>query len=181
VNWEAAGALGEIVSAIAVLVTLLYLATQIRQAKEQTKQSNELSRFSAARDLHGQFNDLNRLIATDSSLRQVLVKPGELSVEEREQVYAYAMMFCNVWMSAQAAYDNGLTDESGYAAAAKDVRVEINRWPHFRAGVDQWLSNYPENSHQPIFQPVVTPHPKHQSEPPKWPTETNAPTGSDRL
>jgi hypothetical protein len=56
-----------------------------------------------------------------------------------------------------AAYDNGLTDESGYAAAAKDVRVEINRWPHFRAGVDQWLSNYPENSHQPIFQPVVTP------------------------
>ena len=147
-NWEAVGAFGEILGAIAVLVTLVYLAAQIRQ-------SNELSRFNAAKELVNQFNDLNRLIATDTSLRQVLMKTGELSGEELEQVYAYAMMYCNVWISAQFAYDNGQIDESIYAGAAKDVRVEINRWPHFRAGVDQWLSNYPENHHHAIFQPVV--------------------------
>ena len=33
VNWEQLGAIGELVSGIAVLATLLYLAIQIRQAK----------------------------------------------------------------------------------------------------------------------------------------------------
>jgi len=32
-NWEAAGAIGEIVGAIAVIATLAYLATQIRYAR----------------------------------------------------------------------------------------------------------------------------------------------------
>ena len=31
VNWEAAGAIGELIGAVAVILTLLYLATQIRQ------------------------------------------------------------------------------------------------------------------------------------------------------
>lgn len=36
-NWEAAGAIGEIVAAFAVLVTLVYLAKQIRHSTEVSK------------------------------------------------------------------------------------------------------------------------------------------------
>jgi hypothetical protein len=96
VNWEATGAAGEVLGAIAVLVTLIYLATQVRQ-------SNNLARFNATTEIINQFND------------------------------------------------------ESYAACAKDVRIELARWPTFQQGVEHWLSNYPEHAERPIFQPVVRP------------------------
>ena len=149
-NWEAAGAVGEIVGAVAVLITLVYLAAQI-------KQSNDLARFSASKELMNQFNGLNRLVTTDATLRQTLMKTADLSDEEREQVYNFAMMYCNVWYSMQAAYDNGQIDRELYAAGCKDVQVELDRWPAFRAAVAQWLKNYPEVASHEIFKPAVHP------------------------
>jgi hypothetical protein len=150
VNWEAIGAAGEVLGAIAVFVTLIYLATQIRQ-------SNSLTRFNATTEIVNQFNVLNRLVSTDHALRKVLSKENELSDDEREQVYNFAMMFCNVWVSAQIAHDNNQIEDEIYAACAKDVRIELARWPTFRQGVEQWLSNYPEHSARPIFQPALRP------------------------
>ena len=40
-NWDAAGAIGEIVGAVAVVVTLIYLAIQIRQNTESTRTAAE--------------------------------------------------------------------------------------------------------------------------------------------
>ena len=42
-NWEAIGAIGEIIGAIAVLATLLYLAQQIRQSNRFAIASNEIA------------------------------------------------------------------------------------------------------------------------------------------
>ena len=39
-NWEAIGAVGEVVGAIAVVATLVYLATQIRQNTKTVKNSS---------------------------------------------------------------------------------------------------------------------------------------------
>lgn len=147
-NWDAIGAMGEIFGAIAVLITVAYLAIQVRR-------SNELSRFSSSRDVINQFNELNRLVATDSTLRAALIKTGELSLDEEEQIYNFAMMFCNVWVSVQIAYNNGQIEPELYAAGAKDVLVELDRWPNFRAAVTLWVMNYPENLHLDIFQPIV--------------------------
>lgn len=143
-NWDALGATGEIVGALAVLLTLVYLATQI-------KQSNDISRFNASKEIMNQFNEINRLVATDSSIRHLLMKSGELSVDEREQLYNFAMMFCNIWQTIQSAYDSGQVDVEFYAAGKKDVLVEVDRWPNFRSAVEDWLSNYPEFSDLEIF------------------------------
>jgi hypothetical protein len=148
VNWDAIGALGEILGAIAVLTTVAYLAIQVRR-------SNELSQFSSSRDLLNQFNELNRIVATDSTLRAALMKEDELTADEKEQIYNFAMMFCNVWMSCQIAYDNNQVEPEFYEAGAKDVIIELDRWPNFRAAAIQWLENYPENKHFDIFQPIV--------------------------
>ena len=43
-NWEAIGALGESLSAILVLITLIYLATQVRYAKNAAADANRLAR-----------------------------------------------------------------------------------------------------------------------------------------
>jgi hypothetical protein len=147
-NWDAIGAMGEIFGAIAVLTTVAYLAIQVRR-------SNELSRFSSSRDVINQFNELNRLLTTDSTLRAALMKKNDLNADEEEQVYNFAMMFCNVWMSVQIAHDNGQIEPELYAAGAKDVLVELDRWPNFRAAATKWIVNYPENHHLDIFKPIV--------------------------
>ena len=147
-NWEAIGAVGEVLGSIAVLLTLIYLASQI-------KQSNDLARFNATKEIVNQFNQLNQMVASDASLRSLLGKPSALSSDEREQIYNFAIMWCNVWLSSQIALDNHQIDQETYAACAKDVHVELARWPNFRAGVEQWLGNYPEHAHRQIFQPVV--------------------------
>ena len=43
-NWEAIGAIGEIVGALAVVLTLGYLANQVRHAKEAAADTNRLER-----------------------------------------------------------------------------------------------------------------------------------------
>jgi hypothetical protein len=49
-NWEAIGAVGELVGAVAVVATLLYLAAQIRQ-------NNANQRVSAKQEMTSQFTD----------------------------------------------------------------------------------------------------------------------------
>ena len=47
-NWEAIGAVGESLSAVAVLITLVYLAVQIRQNTHAMK----ISAMTSLRDVH---------------------------------------------------------------------------------------------------------------------------------
>ena len=119
-NWEAIGAVGEVLGALAVISTLLYVAVQIRQ-------TNDISRFNTTKEIMAKFDDLNGRIVGDSSLRHVLMKTDALSEGEQEQVYTFANMFFNTWQMCQSAYDNGLVDEGFYAASKKDVLVELGR------------------------------------------------------
>jgi hypothetical protein len=49
-DWEAIGALGESLSAILVLITLVYLATQVRYAKNAAADANRLARAKGVCD-----------------------------------------------------------------------------------------------------------------------------------
>ena len=149
-NWGALGAIGEICGAIAVLITLLYLATQIRQ-------TNKMARFNTTREIMRQFNDLNRLYATDATIREVVLKKGGLSVEEDEQLYTYADMYCNAWATAQMAFDQGQIDKVLFDAVVKDVQVELNRWPSMRQPAERWLTNYPDMKTYEIFKAIKQP------------------------
>ena len=65
-NWDAVGALGEVIGALAVVVSLLYLAVQIRN---QSKESRLNSVSEAAR----QWNDVLASTASDRALCEVWV------------------------------------------------------------------------------------------------------------
>ena len=49
-NWEAIGAVGELVGAFAVVITLAYLAIQVRYAKMSASDVNRLTRASGVRE-----------------------------------------------------------------------------------------------------------------------------------
>jgi hypothetical protein len=51
VNWDAVGAIGEIVGASAIFVTLIYLAYQIRQARTDASDETRRNRVSGIREI----------------------------------------------------------------------------------------------------------------------------------
>ena len=61
----------------------------------------------AADRLIAGFDQINRLVVTDASVREVLLTGEELSPADKEQLYTFANLYCNMWFSAQNAYDNG--------------------------------------------------------------------------
>ena len=146
-NWDAIGAFGEILGAVAVLLTLIYLATQIRQ-------TNDISRFDTTQDIMNSFDNLNGMVVSDPSLREVLHKTSELTESENEQLYTFANMFCNTWAICQTAYDNGLIERGLFETAKIDVEFELQRWPNFRSCVLLWLARYPEWRESEIFSHV---------------------------
>ena len=50
-NWEAIGAIGEILGAITVVLTLLYLAVQVKYAREATIDANRLNRANGIQSM----------------------------------------------------------------------------------------------------------------------------------
>lgn len=50
-NWDAIGAVGDFVSAMAVVVTLIYLAIQVRHAKTATADQSRIYRATAVREI----------------------------------------------------------------------------------------------------------------------------------
>ena len=146
-NWDAVGAIGEIIGATAVLITLIYVSIQL-------KKTNDISRFNASKEIADSFDNMNQMIVTDPSLRQAIHKTTELSSDEKEQVYAFVNMFCNTWLMIQTAYDNGLLDEEFFKAAKRDVPFELDRWPNVRPFVLIWLDRFPEIKEFEMFSPL---------------------------
>ena len=56
-NWTAISAVADVCAALAVLVTLIYLAIQLRQAKEQIELSSQRHRADAAREVLASISD----------------------------------------------------------------------------------------------------------------------------
>jgi hypothetical protein len=152
-NWDAIGAVGEILGAAAVLITLLYLVKQLRHAIDSSQSSG------TDRLIRG-FDDINRMVVSDADLREVLLKEAELTPSEEEQLYMFAVLYCNIWYSAQTGYDRGEISEEMYATAAHDVLIEVDRlWPRFREQVERWLENYPQIAQSAIFKQLEK-HPR---------------------
>jgi hypothetical protein len=71
-NWEAIGAVGEIIGAVAVLLTLIYLAVQMRQNILLTKATIREYRTDSSQKVIMAFADIADLITKETDL-----SPGE--------------------------------------------------------------------------------------------------------
>jgi hypothetical protein len=50
-DWEAIGAIGEVIGAAAVVVTLVYLAVQVRHAKSATADQSRIYQATGVREI----------------------------------------------------------------------------------------------------------------------------------
>lgn len=68
-NWDAVGAIAELLGAAAVVVSLVYVATQVRESTRQ-------ARRDATRDLATRMSDISLAVASSPELGELLVRGG---------------------------------------------------------------------------------------------------------
>ena len=83
-NWEALGAIGEIVGAIAVVLTVGYLAVQIRQNTQQITENVRSLRVAAFQSIQQSGHQVRaQVLAEAGSALKGLREPESLTPEER--------------------------------------------------------------------------------------------------
>jgi hypothetical protein len=127
-NWEAIGALGEVLGALAVLVTLAYLAVQVRQNTAQQKREELIS------IQHGQ----NALLAQlqDPRVMGSYVRTADNrspTIEDRATAFCWVLQYLNHFQVVHDLHRNGALNEEqyqlwlGYAVAIVSPKG-VRRW-----------------------------------------------------
>ena len=97
-NWDAIGAIGTFISAIAVIISLIYLAVQ-------TKQNTRAMKSASFHQVRVSFSDIPLAIAQDSELVSILARvnsdPDSLT---KEEVIRYEMILLTIIRRAESAY-----------------------------------------------------------------------------
>ena len=115
-NWEAAGAIGEIVGAIAVVGTLGYLALQIRQ-------QNAATNLQIQETILTGFDEPLALIAGDLARADLfnrgLSDPDRLNDEEATQFSALFRLFMNQYLKIHRLHIAGILSEAEWENYAR--------------------------------------------------------------
>jgi len=134
-NWEMIGATGEWAGALAVVITLVYLSSQIRQAKEATRQATEQRRGEVAhRQLqlvveNPEFAELVTRNAGNAQAMDELATHWGCSRAEGHQLVGYYSAWCLSW-------------EEYYLSDSRDLK----RWATVERRIAGQLSNEPGRS-----------------------------------
>jgi len=119
-NWEAIGAVGEIAGAIAVIVTLIYFAIQVRQYSIGMRSATFHTTMQ-------EFNQIN-IAQIDRELAPLLDRgmsdPASLDPTEKYQFGWIMRVYVNIWENMYQQYLQGACPDSywlSYAIQAKTV------------------------------------------------------------
>jgi hypothetical protein len=107
--------LSEIVAAVAVLVTLIYLSIQVRQAKEQIALGGRQARADAAREVLASVSETDYLAPIFGKLGDF--PWGDFGLESKEETARFAA-WCHAWMR---------TEEHNFRALPKSERPSQNQ------------------------------------------------------
>ena len=117
-NWDAIGAIGDFVGGVGVIVTLVYLAVQIRtntsvlrsQAQREMS-SNITSRFFESKEILSAAVKIKNKDGFDT-FSQALMNEYDLTASEAESYWRYQMQ---IWAGLQADFKMGVVDEQAIA------------------------------------------------------------------
>lgn len=146
-NWEALGAIGEVVGAIGVIVTLGYLAVQIRQNTASLKSSTLQTMLEAAAGLHD-------LCASDPDLGRIFLKGvGNRASLTEEEAPRFEFLMMSFLRRFENIYNQGVSgqltesDWSGVKVSSLNTlaRPGAREWWHanqhrFSPSFVKWVS-----------------------------------------
>jgi hypothetical protein len=106
-NWEAIGAIGEIVGAVAVVATIGYLARQMRQANLHAKSQ-------VRQRMIEQTQEELYVAVSDPSIHELFVRDQTLDPNEQVRLNAYLVSFMRQREWEWFQYEDGVIDKSAY-------------------------------------------------------------------
>ena len=140
-DWEAIGAIGEILGGIAVIGTLIYLSRQITHSLKLTTATQKQARMDS-------FATLNESILTTPGLRQFLsrMQSAEAKLSEDDIVLArhYIYLLFNIYNSAQSSFDSKLISKEEFEFFRNDLRVYLETYPALGPIMRKMLLEYPD-------------------------------------
>jgi hypothetical protein len=134
------GNYGEFVGAIAVVITLAYLAVQVKHSKEATEASTRSAEAAQKLSLannHLARADLNTRSLRDMAVSDSLVKMQHkvidggldmLSETEQERIRAWYLGQIYILDSQHYQYELGLIDEDSWLEAVDVIRLQAESW-----------------------------------------------------
>jgi hypothetical protein len=149
-NWDALGAIGELLGAAAVVLTLGYLAIQIRHSNNQTAAN------MGARILD-EYKRMQEVGISNPYLADLLVKlkAGEqLTPSEDIQLDFYSDRYLTHWLQVQSGYDRGFVDDNLYIVMCDDVKRMLKTYPGIRGRLLEILDQYEVARSLKIMQPI---------------------------
>jgi hypothetical protein len=145
-NWQAISALSGIIGALAVVVSLVYLAIQVRA---DTKASRAAAVTDATGGIQAWYQELGSNPQTAKLFLEAMSNPGALS---REQQFQFLMLVHSIFLGFQRSYflsragtlDVGLRDSIGTAVHAVNHLPGIRfYWQHrkifFQSEFVEWV------------------------------------------
>ena len=147
-NLDAIGAFGEIVGAIAVIATLLYLAKQIQQ-------SNRIAVSASEIDIRNSFNIYNSALYSSAETAELVSRGESESPEynpvEYTRLSALMKQGLNIWLSIEIAYENGMAPEKTFNVIFDDIHIAAKNFPGVRPIWRQLLNEYPAMGETRVF------------------------------
>lgn len=148
-DWTAIGAVGELVGAVAVVVSLIYLSRQVRQNTRALRTAN-------AATVKQNFQTIARAFITDRGASDIVLRAmnsDELSPAEKLSAYAW---FFDLLKSGELAYSQYLSEDLDEEVWDASLQFFLAYWttpgmreywserreaftPAFREAMDGWL------------------------------------------
>ena len=143
----------ELVGIIAVVLSLLLVAYEVRQ-------SNRIAQATTTYEIGRDVNQFNELGYADPEFAALLVKLRDPEFKpsnvEAMQVRLLANRFVNLWPIQEKAYRNGLLSDAQFAMTKGDVVTVIGAFP---ALIEYWgyvLRDEPRLAEYIVLEPIVT-------------------------
>ena len=137
-NWDAVAAVAEAIGTIAVLVSLIYLAVQIRQSTQQFARGVEANQLAAFERNIESANRIRELLILHPDLAQLLLK-GSKSYKTLggDEKFRFGLLLRNIFSGLQGGYIRQLSVEHDPMKFEGSARVldEMLANP----GVQEWL------------------------------------------
>jgi hypothetical protein len=143
VNWDAVGAVAEVIAALAVLVTLLLLLKQVRISNSQARQANDLARADSQRDILKQVADHSVLVIgrpeLHEDIRQCYESWSRAPSRARWNFEGWAAGYFYILEQAVYMHDQGLLSDETYQAM-ENAALRIVETP---GGAEWWKRKAP--------------------------------------
>lgn len=137
---------------VGVLVGLIFLALEIRQANRIAIAATEIT-------VREGFGSLNETIYTNPETAALLAKArtagAEFSDVEREMLDAFTARLTNIWRGIEEAYGNEMVSRATFDMAIADMKWTIDTYPSMRSFFEDWIEIYPSMAESELARETI--------------------------